>query len=294
MINDVVFNGSRLKLRSGRWTKANASDLLVANALNDGIYTLDLGAARQKKSRGMNMPLLYDSRQTILQNHLIPIEADLVVNGTRTQPAYLHDYRYKGRTSGIKIRPAFFELINTYAMNAGKDQLRLKIAYGNNAPWMLTAEHELGQREVSGSRANPRILEYFKSSKFWGTDDSTGENAWCASFTAWVMEQHGYKPPRNAFRAKSWADFGVKIDQPTYGAIGIKSRRGGGHVAFVVGKSADGKYLYMLGGNQDDEVNISEYDRSVWETFVLPKDYDNSNDWLPIYNKDAATGGRES
>jgi poly(3-hydroxyalkanoate) synthetase len=31
----------------------------------------------------------------------------------------------------------------------------------------------------------------------------------------------------------------------------VKSRlSGGGHVAFVVGKSSDDKYLYMLGGKQ--------------------------------------------
>ncbi len=295
MISDIVFNGAQLKLRTGRWSKANASDLLSANTLNDGLYTLDLKAARQRGAAGSSgTPLLYDTRQSILANHLIPITPNLVVNGTRTRPAYLHDYRYKGRTSGIKIKPAFFKFINTYALNTGKDQLRLKIAYGNQVPWMVTAQQELGEHEVAGSKANPKILQYFKSSKFWGTDDSGGENAWCASFTAWVMEQHGYTPPKNAFRAKSWANFGEKVSDPTYGAIGVKSRAGGGHVAFVVGKSQDGKHLYMLGGNQSDEVNIRKYDRSVWETFVIPKDYDNSNDWLPVYNQKAASSGRES
>lgn len=72
------------------------------------------------------------------------------------------------------------------------------------APWMKTAYKELGQSEIPGAKANPNIIKYFSASKFWGTDDSGGENAWCASFVAWVMKKHGYSPVENAFRAKSW------------------------------------------------------------------------------------------
>ena len=163
----------------------------------------------------------------------------------------------------------------------------------NKALWMKTAYEELGEKEVAGKKANPKILQYFKSSKFWGTDDSGGANAWCASFISWVMKQHGYQPPPNAFRAKSWSGFGKTVTLPTYGSIGIKSRKGGGHVAFVVGKSSDAKTLYMLGGNQDDEVNIRSYDKNVWTTFVLPSDYDASLDTLPIYTKNANESGSE-
>ncbi len=38
-------------------------------------------------------------------------------------------------------------------------------------PWVKTAYGELGQSEVAGAKANPRILNYFNVSKFWGTDD---------------------------------------------------------------------------------------------------------------------------
>ena len=158
---------------------------------------------------------------------------------------------------------------------------------------MKTALQELGQKEESGSKANQRILEYFKSSKFWGKDDSGGANAWCASFTSWVMQQHKHTPPENAFRAKAWENFGKVIEKPVYGAIGIKSRAGGGHVAFVMGQSADGQYLYMLGGNQSDEVNISRYARNVWSKFVVPSAYDVTLDTLPVYNKTAISADRE-
>jgi hypothetical protein len=36
------------------------------------------------------------------------------------------------------------------------------------APWIDTAQVEIGQKETGGAKANPRILEYFKASRFWG------------------------------------------------------------------------------------------------------------------------------
>ncbi len=160
--------------------------------------------------------------------------------------------------------------------------------------WMKTAFSEVGQSEVQGSRANPRILEYFRASKFWGIDDSGGKNAWCGSFVAWVVKQNGYEPVKNAFRAREWINFGKKIDEPIHGAIAIKSRKGGGHVAFVMGKSHDGKYLYMLGGNQSNEVNIARYRAEVWDTFVVPNNYDTSKGTLPVYTKSATIAGSEA
>ncbi|MBU2870500.1 TIGR02594 family protein [Colwellia sp. E2M01] len=161
------------------------------------------------------------------------------------------------------------------------------------AVWMKTAINELGESEVSGTKANPRILSYFKASKFWGKDDSGGVNAWCGSFVSWVMKQHHYEPVKNAFRAKEWATFGKEIDKPLYGAIGIKTRKGGGHVAFVVGQSADGNSLFMLGGNQSNSVNVTKYSKDVWATFVVPADFDESCETLPIYTKKALMAGSE-
>lgn len=160
--------------------------------------------------------------------------------------------------------------------------------------WMLTAKNELGEKEISGKEANKQILEYFKASKFWGTDDSGGENAWCGSFVSWVMKKHKHSPPSNAFRAKEWKNFGKVITSPVYGAIGVKSRKGGGHVAFIVGKSKDDEYYFMLGGNQSDEVNITKYKKTVWDTFVVPKDYDITDKTLPIYSEQSKKAGSES
>ncbi|MCP4971570.1 MAG: TIGR02594 family protein, partial [Arcobacter sp.] len=117
------------------------------------------------------------------------------------------------------------------------------------AHWMKTALAEIGIKEIKGSKHEPRVLEYHKSSASWLNTD---EIPWCASFVNWVMEKEGYTTISNSFRAKSWKNFGKEIKKPVYGAIAIKSRKGGGHVAFIIGKSKDDKYLYVLGGNQNN------------------------------------------
>ena len=151
-----------------------------------------------------------------------------------------------------------------------------------------------GEAEIPGIKANPQILEYFKASKFWGSDDGGGQNAWCGSFVAWVMQQNKMEPVKNAFRAKEWASFGKPLDKPVFGAIGIKSRKGGGHVAFVVGQSADGNYLYMLGGNQSNSVNVAKYKKELWDDFVVPANFDPSSASLPIYTQKASVAGSEA
>lgn len=163
------------------------------------------------------------------------------------------------------------------------------------APWMSTAIAEIGVAERRGMHdSNPRIMEYFKASGFWGTDDSGGQNAWCGSYVAWVLKRHNIPPVPRAYRAKEWLKFGKRIDSPVYGAIGIKERKGGGHVAFIVGRSRDGERYFMLGGNQRDMVQVMSYPKRVWTGFVVPIDYDLTGRDLPVYEAPAELAGRES
>jgi len=163
------------------------------------------------------------------------------------------------------------------------------------APWMATAIGETGVAEYRGMHsANPRIMEYFKASGYWGEDDTGPKNAWCGSFIAWVMRRNNIPPVRNAYRATAWSGFGKKIVAPVYGAIGIKARKGGGHVAFVMGQSPDGQHYCLQGGNQNDKVQILQYPKGVWTTFVVPHDYDLTRARLPVYDGMAARAGSES
>jgi len=151
---------------------------------------------------------------------------------------------------------------------------------------------ENGTAEVPGKKKNnPRILEYHKASKYWVASEH-GIHSWCGSFATFVMKKYNKKPPKAAYRAASWRKFGKK-SSPVYGAIGIKSRNGGNHVSFLVGRSKDNKFYYMIGGNQGKpgKVYIKEYPRKVWDTFRVPRDYDGSNCVLPIYTGKIIGGG---
>jgi uncharacterized protein (TIGR02594 family) len=177
--------------------------------------------------------------------------------------------------------------------NFRKSRNRKYIKIERVAPWMKTAMNEIGQKEIPGPKNSPRVMEYHEAAGSYSKGDSGKGDAWCAGFVSWVMKQHGYTLPSYAMRALQWKNFGKSVTKPTFGAIGIKQRDGGGHVAFVVGKSLDGEYLYMLGGNQNDEVNISRYRRNIWEKFVVPSDYNAKYDTLPFNGKNAGAAGRE-
>jgi len=107
------------------------------------------------------------------------------------------------------------------------------------------------------------------------------------------MKQHGHAAPAHPYRALAWKNFGQTLKKPAFGAIGIKQRKQGGHVAFLVGQSRDGKSYYMLGGNQDDEVNISEYPVLVWNAFVFPSGLV-ADETLPVYQGIAVKAGTEA
>lgn len=123
-------------------------------------------------------------------------------------------------------------------------------------PWMDVAEAEKGVSEISGSKHNPRIVEYHQAAALKAKDDET---AWCASFVCWVLEKSGFKSTDSAW-ARDYLNYGKKCD-PQYGCIVVFSRgSNSGHVGFYVKSDAD--YIYVLGGNQSNQVNVSKYPKS--------------------------------
>lgn len=126
---------------------------------------------------------------------------------------------------------------------------------------------EVGTKEKYGSRDNPRIVEYHSTTA--GKYDND-EVPWCGSFINWVMLQSGQQFTISyPERAKSWLAFGEYQDYPTVGSLAIKGRSGGGHVCFVLGFSGNHKLL-CLGGNQNNEVNIKEYNSYEFIEFRKP------------------------
>jgi uncharacterized protein (TIGR02594 family) len=132
-------------------------------------------------------------------------------------------------------------------------------AAGEDPKWYSIAYAERGQRETDGTSDNPRILEYQKACSYNAHDEDV---PWCSSFANWVMKQAGIKGSGEA-SARSWLNWGQKLETPRRGCIVVLKRPGSptnGHVAFYVGEE-NGR-LKLLGGNQENQVKISFYDKS--------------------------------
>ena len=129
--------------------------------------------------------------------------------------------------------------------------------------WIATGKQYVGVREVKGARHNPNIQMMLKYLGAWWTDDET---PWCGVFTAYCLKKNGIAIPKHWYRALDYKSYGAKLSKPCYGCIAIKTRKGGGHVAFVVGKTKDGR-LVCLGGNQNDMVCYAVYKASDFEEF---------------------------
>ena len=156
-------------------------------------------------------------------------------------------------------------LLPKFGADGDMGEETLKAIDSLNFPsFVKSALKEVGVKEIVGSSHESRVLEYQKTTAGKYSDDET---PWCGAFVSWVMKQaginHGLKTPE---RAKDWSSFGYAVNEPTIGSVAVKSRVGGGHVCIVIGKQKDGKLL-CVGGNQNNEVNIHAYDKSVFESF---------------------------
>lgn len=129
---------------------------------------------------------------------------------------------------------------------------------------------EYGQKEIVGRIDNPRILEYFDESGFDGSR-LKDETAWCSAFVNWCCKKAG-KPYTRKLNATSWLNVGRTVDAPELGDVVVFWRgkyKGDtisgtnlmkGHVAFFVRETNN--YIYVLGGNQGNQVKISAYHKS--------------------------------
>lgn len=126
---------------------------------------------------------------------------------------------------------------------------------------LLIALKEYGTWEWTGKEHNPRILEYFKAiGHAWVKDDET---AWCAAFVNWCLLQAG-KPQTGKLNARSFLEYGQDTKAPVLGDLvvlwRISSTSSFGHVGFYVNETQS--YVYILGGNQSEQVNIQKFAKS--------------------------------
>lgn len=139
--------------------------------------------------------------------------------------------------------------------------------------WAITplgmAERYIGMKEIPGQNFNPAILAMLKLDNKWPEDDSV---PWCSAFMNWILWHFKDLSRSKSLRARSWLKVGISVmNQPILGDIVILKRGGGnqpgkdvtnapGHVGFFI--RYEGDKVVILGGNQNDSVNISSYDKN--------------------------------
>ena len=133
---------------------------------------------------------------------------------------------------------------------------------------MTIASGEIGVRTSPLGQCNPRIVEYHGPTNIRGYDDKA---SWCSSFVNWSLAQVGISGTGSAL-ARSWLEWGR--DQAELGCIVVLSREEPnswkGHVGFFLRFEED--RIYLLGGNQLEEVREHFYPRSTVLGYRWPAD----------------------
>lgn len=122
---------------------------------------------------------------------------------------------------------------------------------------------EFGTREIVGRKHNDEVLKYFtETGHSWVKDDET---AWCSAFWNWVAKKSGYEVS-GKLNARSWMKVGESVDleqaKPGDTVVLWRESRSSwkGHVGGYIRHNA--QFIWILGGNQNNEVNIKKYNRN--------------------------------
>src|SRR5471032_3539523 len=96
---------------------------------------------------------------------------------------------------------------------------------------------------------------------------------WCADFMNFVLHNAGGKGTHSR-AARSFLDFGKKLDGPRVGAIAIMFRKGpnNGHVGVVRGTDGLGNPI-LVSGNHGPTVQQSVYPKAKVMAYVMPPTY---------------------
>lgn len=125
-------------------------------------------------------------------------------------------------------------------------------------PFEMAAQF-IGVREFAGAKDNPILLGMLKLDDSWPEHD---EIPWCSAFINFICFCCKLNRSKS-LRARSWLSIGqpVLLDAAKKGFdIVIFERGTGGHVAFF--DSIDEKSVYVLGGNQGNQVSFASFPRN--------------------------------
>jgi uncharacterized protein (TIGR02594 family) len=96
---------------------------------------------------------------------------------------------------------------------------------------------------------------------------------WCADFMNFVLHKAGAKGTQSR-AARSFLQFGKRLDGPRVGAIAIMYRKGpnNGHVGVVRGTDGQGNPI-VVSGNHGPTVTQSVYSKDKVMAYVMPPTY---------------------
>jgi uncharacterized protein (TIGR02594 family) len=120
------------------------------------------------------------------------------------------------------------------------------------------AKRFIGLKETPGIQSNPLVLGMLQLDGAWPKDDTV---PWCSAFVNFVAFLLGL-PRSRSLAARSWLTVGreIRLDMALPGFdVVVLQRDGGGHVGFYV--RSDSADVWLLGGNQHDQVSIAEFPR---------------------------------
>ncbi|MEP0263803.1 TIGR02594 family protein [Dokdonia sp.] len=124
---------------------------------------------------------------------------------------------------------------------------------------MQYAFSQYGIKEKKGIKNNPEVIKYFKELGYT-SKQLKDETAWCSAFVNWVLKMSD-APYTGKLDARSWLEIGMETKSPQLGDVVVFWRESKkswkGHVGFYINQVGD--EIFVLGGNQDDQVNISSY-----------------------------------
>ena len=116
------------------------------------------------------------------------------------------------------------------------------------------------KENTSNTVHEEKILSYFHEiGHSWVKNDET---AWCSAYWNWVIKKCDLTGT-GKLNARSWLEAGEKVDigNAVVGDTVVLWRTAPhswkGHVGGYI--NHDNKFIYMIGGNQNNEVNISSY-----------------------------------
>lgn len=136
-------------------------------------------------------------------------------------------------------------------------------ASANNCPFPCFK----GGDSASGGRFGGNARAVSVASRYLGTNPTKRSSRWCAEFMNMMERKMGRSGTGSAL-AKSFASYGRRVSNPRAGDIAVLSRKGGGHVGYVM--SVSGGKVKLISGNHGRKVGIGTYPRSRVIAFVRP------------------------